>query len=215
MKTWFKFSVITSLVTMASMSLGQTWTFVKIDPKATYLRDSQLAPMPTLTPIGFEHKGDFKIEIRTVGWFNRASDNKSSNNISNEAVAVFAETDEVDTNWTNRNRIATAIESGNDFYTLPTWHGNNPTDIAEDFGVGSEIIRMDIPDNANWLFFTPYDNGFWNNEDDYSMPGADERGFGIEYRMVRPSAVPEPASLAAVGLGLLGLRRKRLAGRAH
>lgn len=209
MKNWFKISTTIVLATLATLGFSQSWTFVKINPKGTYLRDSQLAPAPTTTPIGFEHKGDFDIEIRTVGWFHRAGDNKSSNNISNEAVAVFAENDLIDMDWTKQYRIAAPIDAGNDFYTLPTWHGSNPTDISEDFGVNAAVVRMAIPDEANFLFFTPYDNGFWNNEDDFSMPGADSRGFGIEYRLIR-TAVPEPATLAVFGIGLAGVLRRRI-----
>lgn len=213
MKTWFRTATLIALGAFASLGFGQSWTFVKINPKATYLRDSQATAAATWLHVGFEHKSDFSIELRTIGWFNRAADNKASQNVSNEAVAVFAESNEIDGNWTNRHRVIGAHDAGADFFTLPTWHGGHDTDIEEDFGVGAESIVLEIPDGANYLLFTPYDNGFWNNEDEFNVPGADPRGFGIEYRLIR-SSVPEPGTLAILSLGVAaGYFRRRKASR--
>jgi hypothetical protein len=192
----------------ASLGFGQAWNFEKVNPKGTYLRDSQATQAATAIQLSQTRDGGHFMEIRTVGWFNRALDNPLSHNISNQGVAVFSEDGHVNPNWTFHHRVDLAEEAGNDFYTLPTWIGNNPTDIDEDFGIGPVAIRVELPAESNFLLITPYDNGFWNNGDDFSVAGADPRGFGVEWRIV--GTVPEPGTLAVVGLGLAGLgKRKR------
>ena len=148
------------------------------------------------------------LEIRTVGWFNRATDNPAAHNVSNEAVAVFAETSSLDSDWTHQFRVFTPIEAGVDFFTLPTWVGNLPTDISEDFGVDPTTLAIASPGQARFVMLTPFDNGFWNNGDDFSMPNADPRGFGVEWRIY--NAVPEPGSVILLGLGLASVVRRKL-----
>lgn len=189
----------------ACLGAAQSWNFEKVNPKGTYLRDSQATQAATSFQISLTEEGRF-LEIRTVGWFNRALDNPLSRNISNEAVAVFSEDGMVSPNWLERHRVESAKDAGLDFYTLPTWVGNSPTDITEDFGVGHDVVRVEIPDQAGFVLVTPFDNGFWNNGDDFSMPNSDPRGFGVEWRIV--GTVPEPATVGALSLGLLGLRRR-------
>lgn len=208
MKSWFRLLILISSASMATLSLGQAWNFVKIDPKSTYLRDSQFAPSAATIHLGLEHRDDWTLEIRTVGYYNRASDNRASRNISSEAVVVFSSTGKLDGDWHKQERVGGAVDAGTDFYTLPTWNGGLPTDIGEDFGIDHQAAKVDIPTGGDFFMVTPYDNGFWNNEDDFSLPGADSRGFGIEYRVIR-GAVPEPATLATVAIGLIALARRR------
>lgn len=203
--------------TLASLGAAQNWNFQKINPKATYLRDSQSAPVasmfdlesdPAFVSIRGEAGSLPMLEIRTVGWFNRAMDNPAAHNISNEAVAVFAQTSALDSDWTQQFRVLTPIDAGTDFATLPTWIGNLPTDINEDFGVNSSSLQIAIPNQARFVMFTPFDNGFWNNGDDFSMPNADPRGFGVEWRVF--NATPEPGSVFLLGLGLAAVARRKL-----
>jgi hypothetical protein len=150
-----------------------------------------------------------ELEIRTTGWYNRALDNPLARNVDNQAVAVFSNGPSLDPDWSRRHRVHGAIQYGSPFYTLPTWVGNKPTDIEEDFGIGAQGLRIRAPQFATTLLFTPFDNGFWNNGDDFSMPGADPRGFGVEWRWVQ--TVPEPGTVAALSLGAVLLRRRKRA----
>lgn len=198
---------LAGILAAVAAAQAQNWNFQKIDPKSTYLRDSQAtAPVVVIEFVGLYEFGDF-LELRTVGWFNRAADNPAAHNVSDQAVAVFSSTGLLDPDWNNQFRVGGAAKAGTDFYTLPTFVGNKPTDIQEDFGIGPDIVRIQIPEAGRYLMFTPYDNGFWNNVDDFSMPGADPRGFGIEWRGA--SAVPEPGALAALAVGLATLRARR------
>jgi hypothetical protein len=203
----------TSLLILGSMALSgaqaQGWSFLKIDPKATYLRDSQFAPSATMLALGIVDRTKFELEIRTTGWYNRALDNPLARNVDNQAVAVFSNGPSLDPDWSRRHRVHGAIQYGSPFYTLPTWVGNKPTDIEEDFGIGAQGLRIRAPQFATTLLFTPFDNGFWNNGDDFSMPGADPRGFGVEWRWVQ--TVPEPGTVAALSLGAVLLRRRKRA----
>jgi len=205
------------LSALASFSVGQSWNFQKINPKATYLRDSQFAPIASIVDLETDPtfillRGQLgsapTLEIRSVGWFNRALDNPAAHNISNQAVAVFAQTNSLDADWTHQFRVLTPIEAGTDFYTLPTWAGNQPTDISDDFGVDSNELSIAIPGQARFVMLTPFDNGFWNNGDDFSMPGADPRGFGVEWRVF--NAVPEPGSVFLLGLSVAAIARRKL-----
>src|SRR5688500_10121359 len=99
---------ILAFAAMAVMGAAQRRNFQKINPKATYLRDAQTAPSASM--LDLETDATFlwlrgqpgstpMIEIRTVGWFNRAMDNQAAHNLSNEAVAVFAQTADLDADW--------------------------------------------------------------------------------------------------------------------
>jgi hypothetical protein len=203
---------------MACHGVAQNWTFVKIDPKATYLRDSQFAPSASKIDLGLNEQawnviraslGSIGLEVRSVGWFNRASDNPLSFNISNQGVGVFSVTGGLDPDWSRQYRVDAPRDAGENFFTLPTWVGGHATDIAEDFGIGPEVVRVPIPDGSRFVLLTPFDNGFWNNTDDFTMPGADPRGFGVEWRFYDP--VPEPATALALGasVAIAALRRSR------
>ena len=208
---------ILGLAALASLGAAQSWNFQKINPKATYLRDSQSAPTasmldletdPTFILLRAQSGATPTLEIRTVGWFNRALDNPAAHNVSDEAVAVFAQTSSLDSDWTHQFRVFTPIEAGTDFITLPTWAGNQPTDISEDFGVNSSTLAITIPGQARFVMLTPFDNGFWNNGDDFSMPNADSRGFGVEWRVY--NAVPEPGSVFLLSIGIAAAVRRKL-----
>ncbi len=205
MKRW-KLGFGLAAVGVAGIAQAQTWRFDKIDPKSTYLRDSQAAPGALRIQLGpSDSEGRF-ISLRTVGWFNRAIDNPLAHNVSNQAVAVFSASGILDPDWTKQTRIGSATDAGDDFFTLPTFVGSLPTDISQDFGVGPSILQIEIPNGANFLHFTPYDNGFWNNGDDFSMPGADPRGFGVEWRV---QTLPEPGTWAVLAVGGAALIRRR------
>src|SRR6185503_19174848 len=151
---------IMGLAALASLGAAQSWNFQKINPKATYLRDSQSAPAasmvdletdPTFLWLKAQAGSTPMIEIRTVGWFNRAMDNQAAHNISNEAVAVFTQTNDLDADWTHQFRVMSPIEAGTDFVTFPTFVGNLPTDISQDFGVNQNSLEIAIPGQARFM----------------------------------------------------------------
>ena len=218
MKPFPKNVGVLALIALAGLGYAQAWNFTKVNPTATYLRDSQWAPDASMIDLGITGpewvdvmggRLRIKLEIRSVGWFNRALDNPAAHNVSNQAVAVFSTSNFLNPDWSQQYRVSAAEDAGDDFYTLPTWVGSRPTDIVEDFGAGPSEIVLDVPLGAHYLMLTPYDNGFWNNGDDFSMPGADPRGFGVEWQVDRVGTAPEPTVLLVLGAGLAGLLRRR------
>lgn len=204
------------LAFISSSALGQT--FVKIDPKATYLRDSRPTVSATTLALGIDPglrekmirgESTLMMTIRSVGWFNRAIDNPNAHNVDNIAVAVFSVTGVLNPDHTQRYRVDQPLDAGTDFATFNTFEGNQPTDIDEDFAIGPEWLNVPVPPTASYLLFTPFDNGFWNNGDDFSMPGADPRGFGVELALNEIPETPEPASVIALTVGVAALVRRR------
>lgn len=219
MNAWIRWTFLLILGSAASTGSAQSFQFLKINPRATYLRDSQWAPAATtldiaaelaLNPLPYgQDPNRLRLEVRTVGWFDRAPNNPASHNVSNEAVAVFSTGGALDPDWSKQFRVGSPIDEGDDFYTLPTWVGNLATDIPEDFRIGATWMTVDVPSTATHVLFTPYDNDFWNNSDDFSMPGADPRGFGLEWRLSGYSSVPEPSTILGLSLSALGLWKAR------
>lgn len=101
------------------------------------------------------------------------------------------------------NRVAGAVSAGPTWTSLNTFIGNQPTDIADDFQVDNMTgtangITLVIPAGALYLFASAQDD-FW--QDNNNAP---------EFYISMEEPVPEPATLSALGLGVLaGLRRRR------
>jgi hypothetical protein len=61
------------------------------------------------------------------------------------------------------NRVAGAIDAGTDVATAPTLSGARATDIAQDFSIGRDNIR--IPAGARYLFVAAPDIFYSDNAD--------------------------------------------------
>lgn len=88
------------------------------------------------------------------------------------------------------NRVVGAIDAGVDIVTPLTYFENEPTDIPEDFFVGSVDVVIQVPIGATHLFVAPSDSYFGDNAD---VDGDFALSIG---------KVPEPSSLGLLGLGL-------------
>jgi hypothetical protein len=109
------------------------------------------------------------------------------------AGAVFVN----DSTLLDRNqpdRVVGAIDAGEDFVTPLTYFQHDPTDIPEDFYVGSSFdVVVEVPIGATHLFVAPSDS-FWGDNRDL------DGNFALSI-----SIVPEPSTVALLGVGLLSL----------
>ncbi len=103
----------------------------------------------------------------------------------------------------NLNRVPGAIDAGVDFFSPNTLIGNLSTDIAEDFEVDNFTgtangVVLTIPAGAQFLIAAAEDNFFTDNNNTPEF-----------YISIQHTPVPEPAPLAALGLGLACLLRRK------
>lgn len=77
---------------------------------------------------------------------------------------------------TERHRVPGALAAGEPHTSRPTFTGNLPTNIPEDFVVGmepngnptvphDEPVFITVPEGAQYLFLSPEDDNFWDNLD--------------------------------------------------
>ena len=176
-----------------------------IAANGTYLKASDTVVNPAIiqlsaltTPV---HAGD-TIVIQRLGAvkFN-ASDTLET---GTEMSGVFSATNTLLSSG-NLLRVPDAIDAGVDF-TSPTLAGGVSTDITQDFHIDDaqaglnrhfSSVTIQVPQGANYLFVGIVDNVYSDNVDTNG-------DFGVSVTLV-----PEPASLAILGLGVLPLLRSR------
>lgn len=159
----------------ASVESTPLQTSQVILPRATYLHtnqdDARNATAFMLSDLGVQPGETIRIERR--GEFNSEEDREddSGEELGEEfgLTAVFSVNDTL-LPRSERDRVPGAVAAGNDFVTSPTFYGNEPTDISEDFQVAtrdasSNSTTVTVPDDARYIFLSPQDDLFEDNAD--------------------------------------------------
>jgi hypothetical protein len=182
--------------------------FFHVNPTSTYLHtngDSASSPLIIdLSTLSFAVNPGDTIHLARLGAY---AFDTSSPEVGTGMTAVFSSTNAI-TATTNLNRVTGAIDAGVDYVTLNTFFSNQPTDIPEDFAVDNDTaqtgqtpsfssVNVVVPTGAHFLFISPRDSHFGFNVDA-------NNDYGIQI-----TAVPEPASLAVLGIGIAGFLAKR------
>ena len=149
-------------------SFAQVDTTISIDPRTTYLRINNdpgtldAAPLE-LSLLGIS-EGDYLI-LQQRGDF----DNGPGGDVSKRMIGVFSANDSL-LDPSQTHRVPGAIEAGDDYVTSPTYYGNLPTDIPEDFKIDTILIQ--VPDSALFIFVSAHDSWYNDNTDpdsDYAV----------------------------------------------
>jgi hypothetical protein len=205
------FSALSSLAGAAGSARGEF--VVSLDPRGTYLRVSGESP-PAAAPVDLLalgiQPGD-TITLTRVGDFQRGGDAPFDEDVFLDTTAVFSASSMLGP-ASDLHRVVGALAAGADFMTVPTFVGELPTDIPEDFEVSNFDGTMTsatvvVPAGARFLFVAAADSFFSDNAD----PDGD---FGVRIT-VEARAIPEPSSLLLALLGVLstaGLLRHRRRG---
>lgn len=134
----------------------------EIDPSRTYLRtsddDAGDARPVDIASLGIRSGTSLRLE--RLGSFTGSSGGTGM-------TGVFSGSDTLRSSDA-RERVADAIDAGDDFETSPTYNGSMPTDIPEDFLIadneGSQTdVTVTVPDGATHLFVAAIDNFYQDN----------------------------------------------------
>lgn len=170
-----------------------------LDPSGTYLRVNEESP-PDAVPINLLslgiNPGDI-ITITRLGDYQRSSFAPFDSDTFLDVTAVFSSSSSLGPPG-DLKRVVGAIAAGLDFMTVPTFFGDLPTDIPEDFEVSNfdgtvTSVTVQVPAGARFLFLGTADSLFFDNTDP-------DGNFGV-----RLTVVPEPSSLVLAGVGLVVL----------
>ena len=121
-----------------------------IDPKSTFLRvdasDNSANPVIISLEDNGITAGDL-LRIRTIGGYYYGS----SDGTRTDAIGVFSSSVQL-LGPSELNRVVDAIDAGEDAITDNTYNGQLTTDIAEDFEIWKESIKIKVPSGAKYLF---------------------------------------------------------------
>ena len=135
---------------------------IGIDARSTFLRTSGENTSPSwpinLANLGLK-AGDL-IRLDVLGDFSYASGELRDE--VTQLIAVFSSSATL-LPADRLNRVAGAIDAGTDVATGPTLSGARDTDIAQDFSIGRDNIR--IPAGAKYLFVAAPDIFYSDNAD--------------------------------------------------
>lgn len=193
--------IFASLAVLSAAAVGSPTLFL-VNSQASYLLASGETPANALA-VDLNANGFFAgqtVIISRAGAFNHGGTSPYRYGMS----ALFSSSNVILPS-TLLNRVPGAIDAGPDWTSPNTFNGNMPTDIAEDFQVDNLAgtangITLTIPTGALYLIAAAQDNYFSNNNNAPEF-----------YVSIRP--VPEPLSIAALGLGLGLFARRRLKSR--
>ena len=145
----------------------------RVRPKATYLRTASTdraeeAPAYRLSDRGLA-PGD-SLNLQRLGEYQYRTPT-DPDSVRYGILAVFSSTSTL-LDADQPNRVPGAIDAGEDYVTgLTNLSPRVPTDIAEDFAVFdvegvNDTETIVIPDGAVYLFVSPEDNSFGDNQDE-------------------------------------------------
>jgi pentose-5-phosphate-3-epimerase len=149
-KTMLCISLIIFIAISCSKNDFDTKKEFGIGPKSTFLRVDAYDSSDNPVIINLEDNGitaGVVLRIRTIG----AYINSTSGNTRNDAIGVFSASAQL-LGTSELNRVVDAIDAGEERVTDNTWSGNLTTDIAEDFGIDEEAIKITVPSGAKYLF---------------------------------------------------------------
>lgn len=146
---------------------------LSIDPSATYLRtapDDDAADAKAIDLSQYGVSGGDTVKLTRVGEYNKQGSGGQG------MIGVFSETDEL-RSADRLNRVPGAVDAGDGVGTLPTFTTDEETDITEDFRIAfangfNPSVAVEVPQDAEYLFVSPYDNFFQDNadpDDDYAL----------------------------------------------
>ena len=140
-------------------------SFVEVHPRQTYLLtsadpDAVDAPALRLSDWGLE-AGDVVCATAVGDFYTEPGVLASSRGLP-LVTAIFSATDELKPD-TERRRVETALEAGDDVGTWATAVGGHETDVAEDLDATDACVT--IPAGAAFVFLAPFDSFYGDNAD--------------------------------------------------
>jgi len=142
---------------------------VAINPRATYLRTNQDNGSLDAVPIVLADLGlgsGERVRLTRLGGFSYIAGGQDD--AGDTMVGVFSAS-AVLLPANQQIRVQDAIEAGADWVSSPTYHGNLPTDIPQDFLIGrrdvQDFVEITIPVGATHLFACAHDSLYYDNGD--------------------------------------------------
>lgn len=170
----FKFTVPAIAIGLLGVGVGGSWAaVVSIVSRAAYLhtRNDSAADAAPLALADFGLQEGDVIRLERLGDYDCGGpcvDDRTN------MIAVFSASD-VLLAPSLLNRVADAIDAGDDVVTANTHFGDQPTDIPEDFAIQSadcSSVEVLVPQGAAYLFIAPHDSLYSDNHDpdgDYAV----------------------------------------------
>lgn len=188
-----------TVATLLAPTLVSAGTFLPLDPKATYLHTHQDLPAApgalavNLASLGYAAGDQLLLQVQGD------IDNGPGGDSFSFTMGLFSSGD-VLLGTELLQRVPGALASdGPAFVSSNTFFGNQPTDIAEDFGFDRQQgIVVTVPPGAQYLFLAKSDQLYNDNSDP-------DHDYGV---VIGLAPVPEPATWVLLAGGLAALLRR-------
>lgn len=185
--------------TSASAQLTSVPQFFQVDAAGTFLRTSGDSPVgPTIIFLGVGATGT--LQLNPTGSYRVAGGGPTQ---TGKFSAVFSSSNVLLANNDLLNRVPGAIDIGSPLNLSavngPSFYGNVPMDIGQDFFINDFGLSVVIPAGASYLFVGVTDNYYADN----SSPNPST--LGLYASIENTSTVPEPGTYAMMAVGMLGL----------